>query len=68
MLRTATALNVGGAGNRTPVRKIFRGWSYARIPESLRERQPPGLQAPTSSPYHLNFIKAARLPMKSSRS
>ncbi len=46
----------GGAGNRTRVRKTFSDWFYARIPECLRERQPPGLQPFTFSPLRLDPV------------
>ncbi len=66
--RSYAGFESGGAGNRTRVRKTSREWPYARSPEWIRGRPPPGLLALTSSPFDLDPGKAARLPPRSSRS
>src|SRR3990172_7769906 len=45
-----------------PVRKTSHEWPYARVPEIVRERPPPGLLALTFSPFGLDPSKAVRLP------
>ena len=58
----------GGGGNRTRVRKTFREWLYARIPECVRDDPAPGLPAITFSPFDLDLTEAVRFLVRSSRS
>ena len=54
--RNVAGMNGGGAGNRTRVRKISSEGSYARVPEKVRGRQPPGVQPLTFSPLRLDPV------------